>query len=226
MPARGRTPRDERRRRLGQNFLRADTAERLVDEAGVSAGELVVDVGAGGGAITDALLRRGAEVLACEPDPVWSRRLADRHRGSGRLTVVAGEFATLRLPARPFRVLASLPFGSTTEICRRLFDDPGLPLTRADLVVQWEVARKRAFEPPASLVSATWAPWWQFALGRRIPAAAFRPVPRVDGGVLVARRRSPPVLPEAMAPAYREFVASSWPFDRPAPPPSARSPRR
>jgi 23S rRNA (adenine-N6)-dimethyltransferase len=95
---------------------------------------------------------------------------------------------------------------------RRLLDDPEQLLVRADLIVQWEVAHKRAAVPPATLVSTTWAPWWEFRPGRRIPAASFRPVPRVDGGVLTIIRRRPPLLPVSMASEYAEFVRRRWPF--------------
>lgn len=74
------------------------------------------------------------------------------------------------------------------------------------------MARKRAAVPPATLVSTTWAPWWEFRLGRRIPAGNFRPVPRVDGGVLTITGRQPPLLPLAMAADYAGFVRRLWPF--------------
>jgi 23S rRNA (adenine-N6)-dimethyltransferase len=83
---------------------------------------------------------------------------------------------------------------------------------RADVIVQWEVARKRSTVPASTLRSTAWAPWWEFRLGRRIPAAEFRPVPRVDGGVLVITRRDPPVLPRSMANRYQAFVRANWPF--------------
>jgi 23S rRNA (adenine-N6)-dimethyltransferase len=211
-----RTPRDERRRRLGQNFLRPEFADRLVADGDVQPGELVVEIGAGFGAITLALARREIEVLAVEIDPVWARRLRDRTRVTerGRVRVVEADFLSLSLPTRPFRVLGSLPFRRTTEILRRLLDDPGIPLTRADLIVQWEVARKRAAAPPSTLLSTVWAPWWKFHLGRRIPAGEFRPVPRVDAGVLVVTRRDDPLLPPAMAAAWAGFVRAHWPFAR------------
>jgi 23S rRNA (adenine-N6)-dimethyltransferase len=128
--------------------------------------------------------------------------------------VVHADFLALRLPEAPFRVVGALPFARTTDILRRLFDDPRSARGRADLVVQWEVARKRAAAPPASLLSTAWAPWWEFRLARRIAATEFRPVPRVDAGVLVATRRAPALLPEAMARAYAEFVRTRWPFER------------
>lgn len=219
MAARSRSPRDARRRRLGQNFLRPERAERFVAEAGLRPGALVVEIGPGAGAVTRALLRRGVEVVAVEVDPAWARRLGGcmPAPARSRLRVVEGDFRRFRLPARPFRVVGSLPFGETTAILRHLLDDPGLPLVRADLIVQWEVARKRAAQPPETLRGAAWAPWWAFRLGPRIPAAAFRPVPRVDAGVLVVTRREPPLLPPAMAPAWARFVRGRWPFaPRPA----------
>jgi 23S rRNA (adenine-N6)-dimethyltransferase len=216
VPAGRRTARDERRRRLGQNFLRPELADRFVEAAGVTAGEFVVEIGAGSGAITAALARRGAEVLAVELDPVWADRLrrsiGPAHRD--RVRIVVGDFLTVPLPRRTFRVVACLPFGSTTAILSRLLDDPYGRMRRADVIVQWEVARKRSAAPASTLRSTAWAPWWEFRLGRRIPALEFRPVPRVDAGVLVVSRRDPPLLPPAMAARYEAFVRASWPFPR------------
>ncbi|HXW82606.1 MAG TPA: rRNA adenine N(6)-methyltransferase family protein [Acidimicrobiales bacterium] len=214
MPAEGRTARDERRRRLGQNFLRPQAAERFVFQAGVRPGEVVIDIGAGSGALCRALVARGAEVLAVEVDPVWAAQLRALARTEGlrHISVLETNFLTWPLPERPFRVLACPPFGATTAILHRLLDNPEIPLVRADLVVQWEVARKRASGPPGSLLSVTWAPWWEFRLGPRLRANQFRPVPRVDGGTLVITRRSPPLLPASMAPAYNDFVRRHWPF--------------
>lgn len=214
MPVRRRTQRDERRRHLGQNFLRAEAAERFVQEAGVAPGELVVEIGAGSGCITLALARRGVDLVAVEIDAFWGARLRARIRAAGHsnVRVAVADFRSLRLPSVPFRVVGSLPFGQTTSILGHLLDDPARPLTRADLILQWEVARKRAVQPPSSLRGAAWAPWWEFQLGRRIRAHSFRPIPRVDGGVLTIARREPPLLPPEMALAYSRFVRERWPF--------------
>jgi 23S rRNA (adenine-N6)-dimethyltransferase len=215
-----RTPRDARRRSLGQNFLEVSLAERLIAEADFRPGELVLEIGAGLGAFTAPLARRGVELVAIELDPVWAARLRARAPALGpRVRVVEADFERVALPQRPFRAFGSLPFARTTDVLRRLLDDPRVPLQRADLIVQWEVARKRAAVPPQTLRSAAWAPWWEFRQGPRIPAAAFRPVPRVDAAVLVVTRRAPPLLPPAMAYAFARFVRGAWPFD--APPPGA-----
>ena len=212
MSAAKRTPRDERRRRLGQNFLRPDLGEALVAEAAFDAGDLVVDIGAGRGALTFALARHGIDVVALERDPHWADHLRReaRRRGAGHVTVVCCDALRFRMPRRPFRAMGSLPFGATTALLHHLLDDRRSGLRRADLVVQWEVARKRAAAPPTTLLSTTWAPWWSFALGRRLPADAFRPVPSVDAAVLRITRRQPPLLPDAIADAYAAFVRSQW----------------
>jgi 23S rRNA (adenine-N6)-dimethyltransferase len=212
--AKPRTARDARRRSLGQNFLTPELGREIVAGAGLRPGELVIEIGAGRGALTRALALLPVDVVAVELDPLCADRLREELRaaGCGRVRVVCADFLAIALPARPFRVIGSLPFAHTTRICRRLFDDPGLPLERADLVVQWEVARKRACAPPATLLGAAWAPWWEFSLGRRIPASAFRPMPSVDAGVLVATRRHAALLPPGMASAFAGFVRARWPF--------------
>jgi 23S rRNA (adenine-N6)-dimethyltransferase len=208
-----RTQRDARRRSLGQNFLQPDRADQLVDAAAFAAGELVVDIGAGRGALTYALANRGVHVVALEKDAHWAESLRRevRRRGlDGAVRVVRCDALDYRMPRRPFRVFGSLPFGATTAILRHLLDDPGSSLVRADLIVQWEVARKRALMPPTTLLSTTWAPWWSFDAVRRIPAAAFRPVPSVDAALLRITRRDPPILSPHMAGPYASFVRRRW----------------
>jgi 23S rRNA (adenine-N6)-dimethyltransferase len=213
---RRRTGRDERRRRLGQNFLLPDAAEAFVAQGSFAPGELVVEIGAGRGACTLALAGRGVEVVAIERDRDWAATLRREVQRAGlrAVRVVEGDALALRFDrltgGRPYRVLGSLPFGVTTAVLRHLFDEPDGAPWRADLIVQWEVARKRAAAPPTTLLSATWAPWWTFEVVARVPARSFRPIPAVDAGVLRVVRRTPAILPERLAPGFAQFVRREW----------------
>jgi 23S rRNA (adenine-N6)-dimethyltransferase len=91
-----------------------------------------------------------------------------------------------------------------------LLDNPTRGPQRADLLLQWEVAQKRAQHPPRNMLSTMWAPWWSFELVRQVPRNAFRPVPAADVGWLVVTRRREPVLPESMAQRFSIFVESNW----------------
>lgn len=215
-----RTSRDQRRRTLQQNFI---TDPRVITRlvADVVPGDVVVDLGAGRGALTLAAAAAGADVLAVERDSTWSARLRERAHATGlqrRIQVVRGDLRTVDLPVGDqWRVIANPPFELTTALLRRLLDDPTHAPARADLVLQWEVARKFAAHPPTTLLATSWAPWWELTLVQRIRRSAFRPVPSVDAGWLRVRRRRPDIMAAHVAPAWEAFVREQWPI---TPPPS------
>ena len=155
----------------------------------------------------------GARVVAVERDRDLAdalRRELARRDLADRVVVRRADLGGVAWPDGPYRVVASPPFGLTTMLLARLLDDPGRGPVRADLLLQREVARKRAARPPDSLRSAAWAPWWSFALGERVGRGAFRPVPAVDAAWLTARRRDPPVLPSRLAPGFAETLRPVW----------------
>jgi 23S rRNA (adenine-N6)-dimethyltransferase len=212
----GRMPaRAVRRRVLSQNFLVDHRAiDALVRGSGVAEGDLVLDIGAGNGLISQALARRGATVVAIERDPALALRLRARFGTWPAVTVVEDDVLTTPLPSEPFRVVANIPFGITTKILRRLLEDAA-GLTRADVIVQAEVARKRGTRGRGTLLNACWEPWFEFGTGARIPATAFRPRPRVDAAVLIVARRDPPLLESASRREYTAFVTAAFEGARP-----------
>jgi 23S rRNA (adenine-N6)-dimethyltransferase len=147
----------------------------------------VLDVGAGDGAITTALLRAGARVVAVELHERRAARLRDRFAGRD-VTVVRADASDLRLPHRPFKVVANPPFGVTTALLRRL-TTPSSRLDRASLVVpSWAAVRWAAGRGACGPRSRG---AFACALGPRVPAAAFRPPPPHEPRVLLVSRRAP-----------------------------------
>jgi 23S rRNA (adenine-N6)-dimethyltransferase len=182
-------------------------AAELVRDAGVGAGELVLDLGAGSGRLTAELARAGARVVAVELDPRWVEHLRGRWEG---VDVVLADAASVPLPQDPFRVVANLPFDRTTAILRHLLDDPLVPLVRADVIVEWGVAVKRALPWPSTVNDVVWGAWYSSAVTRRLPRRAFEPSPAVDAGVLVFERRVRTLVPPELAGSYRRFVAGGF----------------
>jgi len=102
------------------------------------------------------------------------------------VTVVRADATDLRLPRRPFRVVANPPFGATTAIMRRLLA-PGSRLVAVDLVLPPGIARRWATgQAPGA---GRWTCDYVVGLGRRIPRSAFTPRPAIDCTTLVIRRR-------------------------------------
>lgn len=142
----------------------------MVARAGVESGDLVVDVGAGTGALTAHLVAAGARVVAVELHPVRARLLRERFGSS--IVIVQADASDLRLPRRPFRVVSNPPFAVTTALLRRLLA-PGSRLISADLVVpagaaaRWSAGRGRD--------ARRWSRLYGARTVMRLPASAFRP---------------------------------------------------
>ena len=171
--------------RWGWHRLTPTWADRLVADAGIAPGELVVDIGAGTGAVTAPLVAAGARVIAVELHPLRLAVLRDRFAHDD-VTVVRADAADLRLPRRPFRVVANPPFAVTTRAIKRLLA-PGSRLVRADLVVQRAAAQRWAAGHAPS--AGRWLRDYQVGVGRPIPRSAFAPRPPVDCTTLRISRR-------------------------------------
>jgi 23S rRNA (adenine-N6)-dimethyltransferase len=151
----------------------------------VLATDLVLDLGAGLGAVTRPLARTGARVIAVERDERIARRLTARMAQFPNVTVVAGDALAVPLPHQPYRVVANIPFAITMDLLRRL---AGSRLHAADLVVQLAAGRRLA-GPPDRPELLRWHRRFAFSLGPVLPAYLFRPAPPVPAVVLRLRRR-------------------------------------
>jgi 16S rRNA A1518/A1519 N6-dimethyltransferase RsmA/KsgA/DIM1 with predicted DNA glycosylase/AP lyase activity len=185
----------------GAHFLSRGPAARLVAEADIRAGELVFDLGAGTGVISAEIASAGARVIAVERDPRLVRRLDRKFAGNSQVRVVHGDIRTIPLPRKPFRVVANIPFGVTTELLRRLVASS---LRSADLIVADGVCTALTAVRPGSARVLRWSARYSFERGRRLPARCFHPPPSVDAATLVIRRRSQPLLDGA---DWRAFEA-------------------
>jgi 23S rRNA (adenine-N6)-dimethyltransferase len=175
----------EPRTRWGWHQLADDWARRLVRAAGITPGDLVLDIGAGAGALTGPLLDLGARVIAVEMHPRRAQRLRDRFPPPA-VTVVQADASDLRLPRRPFRVVANPPFGITAALMRRLLSR-GSRLVTADLVVPNHVSVRWA-SGRAPGVNRWWQTFEVYVPGR-LPRSAFRPLPPGQIAVLRVERR-------------------------------------
>jgi 23S rRNA (adenine-N6)-dimethyltransferase len=194
------------RRAHGQNLL-ADPAavRRVADAADPRPDTLVYEVGAGRGRLTRELLPRCRRVVAYEIDA----DLAGRLPRDGRLTVRTEDFLAARPPSGQFAVVGNIPYALTAGVVRWCLQAG--TLRDATLVTQLEYARKRTgdYRRWSLLTVLTW-PEFAWRLAGVVPRTAFRPVPRVDGGILRIERRPFPLVHPGLMPAYRRLVEAGF----------------
>jgi 23S rRNA (adenine-N6)-dimethyltransferase len=176
------------RHEYGQNFLHdRGVIDAIVQTVARTEGP-IVEIGAGDGALTYPLQKLGRPLTAIEIDSRRAARLASRTS----IRVLHADFLKYRLSREPHVIVGNLPFHLTTAMLRRLLHGPGW--TDAVLLVQWEVARRRAAVGGATMMTAQWWPWFEFGLVRRVSASSFRPRPSVDGGLMTISRRADPLV--------------------------------
>jgi 23S rRNA (adenine-N6)-dimethyltransferase len=206
----GRTDQDRRRRELSQNYLRSpEAARQFLKAVRLEPDGLCLEVGAGEGILTTRLAAMTGEVIAYEVDDFLVGRLTARLAGLENVRVVTGDFLAARAPARPFQVVGNTPFSLTSPVidwCLR-----ASRMTAATLITQLEYARKRTggFGRWSQLTVSTW-PQVRWELRGTIPRTEFRPVPRVDAGILRLQRRPEPLILPARQAAYRRLVQAGF----------------
>jgi 16S rRNA (adenine1518-N6/adenine1519-N6)-dimethyltransferase len=187
---------------LGQNFLHDQNLARwMVEQAGISAGDFVLEIGPGLGAITEPALALGAKVLAIEKD----RRLADflRTRFAGRpCEIVHGDaldFEVRRLfSVGPVKLIGNLPYNIATQLLFQHLEYP-TPIQVSVLMLQKEVAARLSAAPGSKdygILTLVVQLQCRVEYLRTIPASVFLPSPEVDSAFVRLRPRSPNELPD------------------------------
>lgn len=190
-------------KKLGQNFVHdANTVRRIVNAAGVAAGETVVEIGPGLGSLTLGLLEAGASVVAVEIDPrlaeqlpITVGQLAPGEQGADRLTVInADAMRVTALPGEPSALVANLPYNISVPVLLHFLEHfPSLE--RGLVMVQAEVGYRIAAEPGSKVfgapsLKAAWYGKWKTA--GLVSRHVFWPVPNVDSVLVGFERHTPP----------------------------------
>lgn len=194
------------RRRLGQHFLRdRSVARRIVEAAGISVGDVVVEIGPGDGALTGLLVeeahRVGGSVVLVELDEKYAQRMMDRYGSDRDVRVILGdardldfgELSELR-GANGYRVVANLPYYAGTPIVRSFLEREDRPASLT-VMLQREVGRDMCAKPgKMSLLSLAVQ---IYAVPRSlftVPPNAFRPPPKVHSTVIELVPRDQPLV--------------------------------
>lgn len=181
---------------LSQNFLiDGNIVRKILATAAVAPGDIVLEVGPGPGALTQALLEAGAHVIAVEMDAVLAKAL-ERFRGpTHSLEIITSDILKVSLDeivgpklvtGKKAKVIANLPYHVTTPIITRMVPRNDL-FQSITVMVQKEVADRmtspcgnRVYGSLTVFLEFYSTPTYAFTVGKN----CFLPPPKIDSAVV------------------------------------------
>ena len=193
-----------------QHFLKDPClVASLLERSSIGTGDVVYEIGAGRGIITEQLALRSQRVVAIEKDSRLVEMLRQQFAGQPHVTIRAGDFLQYRLSHQPYKVFSNIPFNITAAIVSRLTSSENPP-EDAYLVMQQEAAKMFLGKPHESLRSILLKPWFEIEIVHRFQRRDFCPAPRVDVVMLRLRKRGPPLVSSADKQWFRDMVVYSF----------------
>ena len=193
-------------KKFGQNFL-IDThvLERIIDEAGITPDDFVLEIGPGIGTMTQYLACAAREVVAVEIDKVLIPILeGDTLKAFDNVTVINEDILKVDINklveekngGRPIKVVANLPYYITTPIIMGLFESH-VPIESITIMVQKEVADRMKTGPGSEEYGALSLAVQYYAnpeIVANVPPNCFMPRPNVGSAVIRLTRHETPVV--------------------------------
>lgn len=175
---------------FGQNWLvDQSVVSKIVDAAQIVKGEEILEIGPGTGLLTTALVEAGAQVTAIEADRSLIEPLQEKFDDA--ITLYEGSALQMdhAIPEGEYKLVANIPYNITSDILHHYLTHKNPP-TLMVLMVQKEVADRIVAMPPnMSVLSVVCQLYADCKKVTKVPAGAFRPIPKVDSAVIALKRK-------------------------------------
>lgn len=191
----------------GQHLLhnRKIIAE-MVERAKIHKNDIVIDLGAGKGAITSALSKRAGKVLAVEYDRKFVQILKEKFLHSRNTKVIHEDILKLRLPKEPFVVVSNIPYSITTPIMKMLLNQTISSFQRGVILVEKGAAKRFTANFVKDPYIIAWRMWFDIRYVKVISRVNFSPPPRVDSAMMMITRKAEPIVPYRDSPLFWRLV--------------------
>lgn len=200
---------------LGQNFLSdGNILQKIVDEAGLTKQDRVLEIGPGLGSLTLFLAEKAATVIAVELDRKLFPILTHHLRNNPNVHLVQGDILKLDpaglMQQSGYQVVANIPYYITSAVIRHLLESDCKPASLV-LTVQHEVAQRACALPGRmNLLALSIQVYGQPQILFKIPAGAFYPPPKVDSAVLRIKLNRDPLIPSNKLDLFFKMIKAGF----------------
>jgi 16S rRNA (adenine1518-N6/adenine1519-N6)-dimethyltransferase len=200
---------------LGQNFLTdPNILDKIVQIAGVTSNDAVLEIGAGLGHLTTHLAHQARVVTAVELDPRLLPILSQQLASFANVRLVEGDILQLDqtdlITEDGYLVVANIPYYITSKIIRMLLEAEKKP-REIILTIQYEVAKRvTAKSGKLNLLALSVLMYGSPSIALRVPAGAFYPPPKVDSAVIKIDLHTTPLLPGAQRETFFQLARAGF----------------
>lgn len=196
-----------------QNFLKdKGLVANIVRLSSITKEDVVYDIGAGQGIITDELVKVGGKVVAFEIDKNLYEKLSQRLKNEKAVEVKLGNFLEQPLPNYSYKVFSNIPFNITASVIKKLTETPNPPLDTY-LIVQNEAAKKFVGKPldnKNSQLATLLKPWFEITIVYKFERSDFFPKPMVDVVLMRIKKRDNTLINREIKGLYNDFVTFTY----------------
>ena len=202
-----------KRIKYSQNFLKdKKLVRKLIEKSSISSNDVVYEVGAGNGIITQELLKKAKRVVAFELDRNFYNILNQKFQGNKSLVLQSEDFLTCKLPNRPYKVFSNIPFNITSAIIKKLTLENNSP-EDTYLIVQNETAKMFSGKPmdnKNSQIAVILNPWFEYHIIHKFKVDDFFPKPNVEIVLLEIKKRHKTLVNTKNKQKYEDFVTYTF----------------
>lgn len=214
------------KKRLGQNFLiNADVIDAIIDEAGITDHDTVIEIGPGVGFVTEQLIKHARKVIAIELDGEAIEELKKLNAPNLEIIhqdILKTDFSELIPEGEKVKIVANIPYYITSPIIAHLLGEVDdldnknrKRIKDIILMVQEEVARRMAADENSpskqygllTILSQFWA---DVEIFRLVGRKSFYPAPKVNSALVKLNVLEKPKLELSDYKHFRKTVKAAF----------------
>lgn len=189
-----------------QNYLiNTPLVYRLIQQSSIRTNDEVLDIGAGKGIITKALLNLGCRVKAVELDKKNILYLKKQFENEKRCALLCGDFMELPLPDGNYKIFSNIPFFITSDVINKITRAENPPIDTY-LILQKQAAMKYCGVMETTLKSLLLKPRFNMMIVHQFSRNDFFPRPNVDIVLLRIQKRDVDELTIREFELYCDFI--------------------
>lgn len=212
------------KKRLGQNFLvDSNVIQKIINESDLSVDDIVIEIGAGIGFVTEQLAQKANKVLAIEIDTDAIREL--RSLPYKNINIIEQDILKIdisQLVSEPVKIVANIPYYITSPILVHLLGEISQSnyqnreaIKEIILMVQYEVAKRivateQSKSKEYGLLSILCNYWTEPQFLCKVPTKSFYPAPKVDSALIKLSIRKEPLVKLDSPDLFKKVINASF----------------